>query len=141
MGYVDTQVLGRSAASYSVNSSTKQTMIDALAANKAVTIGTLSNAGSGLYGSHAYAVLSYNASNDTFTLYNPWGYAHPGALTWSQLMANCSAWVSADASSITSFASAGLRSNLETAMMNTLSPSDHAHADGGRLDAATKSRK
>jgi hypothetical protein len=41
--------------------------------------------GNGLYGYHAYMVTDYNSSSDTFTLQNPWGFAHPGPLTWSQL--------------------------------------------------------
>ena len=43
----------------------------------------------GLYRSHAYAIIGYNASTNTFTLYNPWGFDQPGQLTWSQLQATC----------------------------------------------------
>ena len=44
----------------------------------------------GIVGDHDYAVLGYNASNQTFTLLNPWGWnngALPGILdlTWDQI--------------------------------------------------------
>ena len=39
----------------------------------------------GLISDHDYAVISYNAANQTFQLYNPWGYDQPASLTWSQL--------------------------------------------------------
>jgi hypothetical protein len=52
----------------------------------------------GLYGSHAYLVTGYEASTDTFRLHNPWGFSHPGALSYSQLQAYCSMFVVADAS-------------------------------------------
>ena len=48
--------------------------------------------------SHAYAIIGYNASTDTFTLYNPWGSNQPGQLTWSQLQATCSQLAVADTS-------------------------------------------
>jgi hypothetical protein len=49
--------------------------------------------GSGVVGGHAYAVSGYNASNQTVTLYNPWGLNNgsaPGTLTmtWSQIQQN-----------------------------------------------------
>jgi hypothetical protein len=49
--------------------------------------------GSGVVGGHAYAVTGYNASNQTVTLYNPWGLNNgsaPGTLTmsWSQIQQN-----------------------------------------------------
>ena len=98
MADVDGQVLGRAAPSYGMTASAKQIMIAALGANKAVSAGTNSNPGNKLYGGHAYLVTGYNASSDTFTLYNPWGFAHPGPLSWSQLQTSCMAFVVADAS-------------------------------------------
>jgi hypothetical protein len=46
-------------------------------------------AGSGVVGSHAYAVTSYNAAAQTITLFNPWGI-HYGQITmnWAQIQAN-----------------------------------------------------
>jgi hypothetical protein len=74
-------------------------MINGLSADDAVTIGTdtSSNSGDtlpgGLYGSHAYAVLSYSVSTGDFTLYNPWGCDQPNTLSWSQLESTCDAFV------------------------------------------------
>jgi hypothetical protein len=94
MAPVDAQVLGHNATDYSLTTGTEQNMIAALTANKAVTIGTICSSNSndtlpyGLYGCHAYAVTGYNASNNTFTLYNPWGFDQPpAALTWAEVMA------------------------------------------------------
>ena len=44
---------------------------------------------SSVVGSHAYAVVGYNATNQTVTLFNPWGIQH-GLLTlsWTQIQAN-----------------------------------------------------
>jgi hypothetical protein len=105
MDTVDAQVLGHNANDYSLTSSTQQAMINALTANQAVTIGTdtSSNNGDtlsyGLYGCHAYAVTGYNKSAGTFTLYNPWGFDQPtGALTWSQLEANCDGFTATNTS-------------------------------------------
>lgn len=46
-------------------------------------------AGSGVVGSHAYAVVGYNAADQTVTLFNPWGTQY-GLLTlnWSQIQAS-----------------------------------------------------
>jgi hypothetical protein len=46
----------------------------------------------------AQAITGYNASTDTFTLYNPWGTDQPGQLTWSQLQATCTQMAVANAS-------------------------------------------
>ena len=80
MATVDAQVLGHNATDYSLTTSTEQAMINALAANEAVTIGTDGSNNSadtlpdGLYGSHAYAVIGYNASTGLFTLIQPLGF-------------------------------------------------------------------
>jgi hypothetical protein len=100
MATVDAQVLGYNATDYIMTSTSEQVAISALAAHKAVTIGTLSWSGTnlGLYANHAYAIVGYSASTDKFTLYNPWGSNQPGALTWSQLQATTSQLAVADAS-------------------------------------------
>jgi hypothetical protein len=95
MAYVDAQVLGCNATDYSLTTSTEQAMISGLSANDAVTIATDQSNNSadtlpgGLYGSHAYAVLAYNASSGLFTLYNPWGCDQPNTLSWPQLESTC----------------------------------------------------
>ena len=89
MATVDAQVLGHNATDYFLTgTATKQTVINALAANEAVTIGTQRWSRApldGLYANHAYAIIGYNAPTNKFTLYNPWGFDQPGPLTWSQL--------------------------------------------------------
>ena len=98
MGYVNAQVLGTASSNYSLASTNKQILITALSSQKAVTIGTNTSVSAGLYGSHAYLVAGYNASTDTFQLHNPWGFSHPGALSYLQLQAYCSMFVVADTS-------------------------------------------
>jgi hypothetical protein len=69
----------------------RTTLIYALNHHYAVTIGTIKDTdfdGTGLYGDHAYNVLSYNSSTGEFTLYNPWGSDQPYSLTWAQLRQN-----------------------------------------------------
>ena len=90
---------------YGVTASGKQIMIASLGANKAVTAGTNGNPGNGLYGGHAYLVVGYSAGSDTFTLYNPWGFAQPGPLSWGQLEASCEAFSVADTSGSTAISS------------------------------------
>jgi hypothetical protein len=103
MADVDAQVLGHSASSYNLASSSDQAaLVNAMNNHLAVTIGTdSSNLSSdslayGLYGSHAYAIIGYNPGAGTFILYNPWGCDQPGingALTWSQLQSTCEGFV------------------------------------------------
>ena len=69
--------------------------IAAIAAGNLFTVATASgNASLGIVPSHNYAVLGYDASTQTYTLLNPWGWnntsGYPGILnlTWAQLTAN-----------------------------------------------------
>jgi hypothetical protein len=102
MSNVNAQVLGYNSTNSSFLNSSKQTLRSALSAQQAVTAGTLSNASTGgLYGSHAYIVTGYNSSTDTFTLHNPWGVSHPAPLTWTQLQANCSSFVTTTTTGLT----------------------------------------
>ena len=100
MATVDAQVLGHNATDYIVNTTSESVAVAAVAANKAVTIGTLSWSGTncGLYAGHAYAIIGYSAATDTFTLYNPWGMDQPGQLTWTQLQSLCSQMAVCDTS-------------------------------------------
>ena len=101
MATVDAQVLGHNATDYIMTTTSQQVAVNALAAKEAVTIGTLSIVGhqsTACMRSHAYAITGYNASTDTFTLYNPWGIDQPGQLTWSQLQATCTQMAVADTS-------------------------------------------
>ncbi len=96
MATVYAQVLGYNAADYAMATTSEQTAINALAAGEAVTIGTTQWSTTneyatefGLYQDHAYAIIGYTASSNTFTLYNPWGFDQPGQLTWSELQTAC----------------------------------------------------
>ncbi len=120
MATVDAQVLGHNATDYLMPTTNEQVAINALAAKKAVTIGTLQWSGTqyGLYASHAYAIVGYSASTDTFTLYNPWGSNQPGQLTWSQLQASCSQLAVADtAGSVAISAAAVEAASVKTSLL------------------------
>ena len=120
MATVDAQVLGYNAKDYIMTNTQEQVAISALAAHKAVTIGTLSWWATndayatylGLYANHAYAIVGYNSSTDKFTLYNPWGSNQPGPLTWSQLQATTSQMAVADTSGSMPIAGAAVRAGL-----------------------------
>ena len=103
MATVDAQVLGHNGTDYIMTNTKEQVAISALSTHKAVTIGTLQWTGTnlGLYASHAYAIVGYNASTDKFTLYNPWGSDQPGPLSWAQLQATCTQMAIADTSGST----------------------------------------
>ncbi len=66
----------------------------AISSGTLLTLGSYSgNSSLGIVGDHDYAVLGYNASNQTFTLLNPWGWNYVGTpgilnLTWYQIQAN-----------------------------------------------------
>ncbi len=92
MHNTNAQVLGYSSSNHFLSSSTPQAMIDAMAAGKAVTIGTYGSVGNGLVGGHAYTVTGYDPVTQKFTLDNPWGYNDPVPLTWTQLVSNCILW-------------------------------------------------
>ncbi len=111
MATVDAQVLGHNATDYMMGTATEQQLISALSSGEAVTIGTL-NTEYGLYGSHAYAVTAYNASTNTFTLYNPWGFDQPGQLSWSELESDCSGFTATNASGATTIGGGVLKSGI-----------------------------
>ncbi len=122
MANVDAQVLGQAASSYNISSTSDlQALVAGMTNNEAVTIATdgQNSLPYGLYGSHAYAVTGYNPSNQTFTLYNPWGYDQPTqSLTWAQLQATCDGFVVASAAGTQVFAampSAAASASIERA--------------------------
>jgi hypothetical protein len=67
------------------------TFVNAYNSGKSIGFGSYDElpAGSSVVENHAYAVVGYNAANQTVTLFNPWGIQH-GLLTlsWSQIQAN-----------------------------------------------------
>ena len=122
MAYVDAQVLGHNATDYSLTTSTEQAMVSGLNANDAVTIATDESSNSadtlpgGLYGSHAYAVLSYNASSGLFTLYNPWGCDQPNTLSWPQLESTCDGFDVATTSGSVPISSSNVQTSVAAAV-------------------------
>lgn len=112
MSYVNAQVLGYSSSNYSFSTTPKQTLLTALSAGRSVTLGTKQGSADGLYGSHAYTVTGYDAATDTFNLHNPWGNSHPGALSWTQLQANCTSFTVADPSGSVGNNLASVRSSM-----------------------------
>ena len=98
MSNVNRQVLGYNSSNFSFATTSKQTLMDALASGRAVTLGTTSNPGSGFVGGHAYIITGYNASTDTFSTFNPWGNTHAPAASWAQLQANCTMFTVTDSS-------------------------------------------
>lgn len=98
MSVVSAQVLGYNASNFSLSSFDKQKLIDLLNAGNAITIGTKATGQtSTLVGAHAYSVIGYDANTDQFQLHNPWGTQHPGGMSYSQLQAECTYFVVADA--------------------------------------------
>jgi len=115
MATVAAQVLGKNSTTYMFSNTPKQVLINALNSGRSVTLGTKSSGmGGGLVGGHAYMVRAYNASNDTFSLFNPWGVSHPSPLTYTQLQQYCSAFVVANATGTTPMVSsiANVRSSV-----------------------------
>lgn len=136
MGEVYEQALGYNASDYAFITTSQQTLINALASGYSVTLGTNSYPASttGLYGGHAYNILSYSSSTGKFSLYNPWGSNQPNQLTWTQLTQNCDWFTtinpsgSVPISSVSSailhsvampLASASLASSSESAILST----------------------
>lgn len=85
-------VTGQSTTPFTMTSTGFQTFVNAWNAGKSIGFASYSSppAGSGVVGGHAYAVIGYNAANQTVTLYNPWGLNNgqaPGTLTltWTQI--------------------------------------------------------
>lgn len=144
------QVTGQSTTNYWLAATNQQAIIDALNNHEAVTISTnYSDPGNGLYGSHAYAITGYDSSDGTFTLYNPWGCAHPGPLTWAQLMSSCDVVTVVDTAGMTPLAGAygleggvailaatvqGARASASDALFSTSN-----EVLGGRASAAAQS--
>jgi hypothetical protein len=98
MHNVNAQVLGYSSTNYSFSSSTQQTLVTALQSGLAVTAGTKSTVAAGLVSGHAYTVVSFNSTNNTFVLDNPWGFNDPGPLTWAQLQGSFTIFTTTSAS-------------------------------------------
>ncbi|MFN7900100.1 MAG: pre-peptidase C-terminal domain-containing protein [Synechococcaceae cyanobacterium] len=87
-GWMDTvirQVMGVTATSQSVSTMTQTQLINLVNSNQVLTAGFVNGAGYGVVNGHAYTITSYNSSNGTFHLRNPWGTSHAD-VTWAQLL-------------------------------------------------------
>ena len=87
-GWMDTvirQVTGLSATSQSVGNMTQTQLINLVNSNQILTAGFVYGAGYGVVNGHAYTITSYNPTNGTFHLRNPWG-SSDADVTWAQLM-------------------------------------------------------
>jgi hypothetical protein len=101
-GYVNVPLaqINGVAASYANTSTTSfSTFAATFNAGKLIDLGSKGNPTLGtIVGGHAYAVVSVNTTNQTVTVFNPWGInngsQYPGlvTLTWAQLQANFSEW-------------------------------------------------
>jgi hypothetical protein len=65
---------------------TQTQLINRVNSNQILTAAFVNGTGFGVYNYHAYTITSYNPTNGTFHLRNPWGLEHVD-LTWSQLRA------------------------------------------------------
>jgi hypothetical protein len=113
MSNVNAQVLGYNSTNYSFSSTPKQTLVNALAAGRAVTLGTVTSPNAGFVGGHAYIITGYDPSSDRFSVYNPWGNTHPAPVTWAQLQANCSLFVVTDPTGAQAINAASVSSAVE----------------------------
>ncbi len=95
MDTVYAQVLGYPATDYQNGLTAAQdeaALVSAMTNNWAVSIGTdiSPTLAYGLVEDHVYAIIGYDSTDGTFTLYNPWGYDQPTSpLTWSELQSTC----------------------------------------------------
>lgn len=86
------QITGQNTVAFAMTSGSTSFNTFVTAWNQGKSIGFASKstpASSTVVGGHAYAVVGYNAANQTVTLFNPWGIQY-GLLTlsWSQIKAN-----------------------------------------------------
>lgn len=134
MSRTNSQVLGYNSTNHSLSSTPKQTLINAINAGNAVTIGTNTSVGAGLVGGHAYVVTGYNAATDRFTLFNTWGNTHPAPLTWQQLQANCSLFVVTNPSGSVNGGAGIVRSAISDDVLAAVGVVDVAVAIADRTD-------
>ena len=87
-------ITGQNTSPFTMTSSTSgfQTFVTAYTANKMIGFASMSTpASSSVVGNHAYAVVGYNATNQTITLFNPWGVEYGlVTMTWAQIQGSFS---------------------------------------------------
>jgi hypothetical protein len=65
------------------------TFVNAYNQNKSIAFSSKASPGvAQVVANHAYAVIGYNTSNQTVTLYNPWGTQYTLTLSWSQIQSS-----------------------------------------------------
>jgi hypothetical protein len=94
-GYINaaqSQVMGQTTVNFAMTSAGTSFSAFVTAWNLGKSIGFASKstpASTTVVGGHAYAVVGYNATNQTVTLFNPWGTQYGlVTMTWSQIQAN-----------------------------------------------------
>lgn len=88
------QISGQSTIAFASTAGTTsfQTFVSAYNAGKSIGFASKSAPASGsVVGGHAYSVLSYNATNQTITLFNPWGTQYAlVTMTWAEIQGSFS---------------------------------------------------
>jgi hypothetical protein len=87
-GWMDTvirQVTGLGTSSFEAVNMTQTQLINLVNSNQVLTAAFVYGGDYGVVNGHAYTITSYNATNGTFHLQNPWGFSHAD-VTWSQLV-------------------------------------------------------
>jgi len=86
------QITGRSTTAFTSTAGASSFTMFVNAFNQGKSIGFASKSSApSVVSNHAYAVVGYNASNQTVTLFNPWGTQYGlVTMTWSQIQANFS---------------------------------------------------
>lgn len=85
LGHITGQATAAFMSTTSVSGFT--TFVNAWTAGKSIGFASKTSPASGsVVGSHAYAVIGYNSSNQTITLYNPWGPNYATVtMTWTEI--------------------------------------------------------
>jgi hypothetical protein len=88
------QITGQSTTAFASTASASNftAFVNAYNQGKMIGFASLQNPGSSsVVGGHAYAVVGYNATNQTITLFNPWGIEYGlVTMTWAQIGQNFS---------------------------------------------------
>ena len=88
------QITGQSTIAFASTAGTASFTTFVTAFNQGKSIGFASKstpASNSVVGNHAYAVVSYNTSNQTVTLFNPWGTSYAlVTMSWTQIQGSFS---------------------------------------------------
>lgn len=88
------QITGQSTSPFTMTTGATsfQTFVTAYTSNKMIGFASKSTpASSQVVGNHAYAVVGYNATNQTITLFNPWGIEYGlVTMTWADIQGSFS---------------------------------------------------